>query len=163
MEGGRGSCTGAAIHLYEISTELDDAGEGPTLIVVGRGVVTLEEGDGDAYYAAGFEDAMDFGDDSVGSADVFQHCLGDNSVEGLVYEGEGVSICDDVYFGEFFYFEVDNVRGAAAGAGPEVQDFCVRAEVADKFFDAPIPAGCRVGTTDEVREERVLPEFMFDT
>ena len=74
----------------------------------------------------------------------------DDCIKGVVAERQKVSIGDNIDFRRDLDVEVDDVWGAAASAGTEVQDFRVGTETLDPFSDTSIPAWGGIRTSDEV-------------
>ncbi len=61
--------------------------------------------------------------------DVLQNSLGDDSVEGVVFERQKMTVADEIDFWRRFNFEINDIWGAASSACTEVQDSRVTAEL----------------------------------
>ena len=61
--------------------------------------------------------------------DVLQDGFRDDSIEGVVFEREKMSVTDEIDYRGRLDFEVNDVWCAASSAGTEVQDFRFMAEL----------------------------------
>ena len=77
--------------------------------------------------------------------------FGDYRIKGGISEWQKVSIGDNIDFRCYLDFEIDDVWGAAASAGTEIQDVRIGTEMLESFSDTSIPSWGGIWASDEVR------------